>query len=208
MISVFPLIKMSSLHQYPDPSKSNYLNFTQDEIQLIEAVRVDNLDRAKKLLAVGTNPDLIPVRDEWSIIQVAVMFGQSQMIKLLLAKSSYERFHDRDKQNRSLLHLACLSKNLETVSVILRHREIVGGVEILDWVDAFGNTALHYARAFGNHDIAIKLIVFGANSFIKNNAGRRAKDEPEAEKKVKEFEKLIEDTIAQEKMDGDQAVDK
>lgn len=147
----------------------------QDGINaLLDAMSLNDVNKAREILNQGISPDSCLVDSGHSILQTAVYFGNAK-ITLELLKKSQEYYNVMDSENRTLLHLACMSDSIETVDVVLRQGEYKGGFD-LNAQDKDGNTPLHHARYVKNNNIAIKLITFGADPFLTNKKGKTHKD--------------------------------
>jgi ankyrin repeat protein len=118
-----------------------------------------DLNAIESLLAAGFNPNA-PVRDGQTPLSTAMLLGQPELVRLLLAwhADPNQAMDTRTKMNSDKpLHYAARNGNLRMAATLL-----AGGAEI----DARGNagrTALHLAVVGGHLDLIPFLIEKGAN---------------------------------------------
>ena len=78
----------------------------------------------------------------------------------------------RDSSNNTLLLIASKTGSLEIVQLLLNKGANPNSI------NDQGDSALHFALAFGNHEVADKLITYGADQTIKNNMRKTPWDLP------------------------------
>lgn len=138
-----------------------------------------------KLLANGTaSADGIGAEDPEEIRSNAskefreqAMHGSLQKVRQSMASADV---HEQEQgSGRTALHKAAFWGHVHLLPVLIEEAKIDVNVQ-----DSEGDTALHDACRFGHTEVVEKLVAFGADPAIKNNAGQLARDVAEANGKT------------------------
>lgn len=101
-------------------------------------------------------------------LHTAAHHGKLNIIKLLLQYGADTK--RRNKFEQTALHLACKSKNISIVKELLKSST----VDIIDYQDSSGETALTYAVASGDLKLVETLLASEPNLQLKNQFGETA----------------------------------
>jgi ankyrin repeat protein len=139
------------------------------ERPLYIAVSAESVDAVKRLIQAGANPNLyfLLASDSYTLFQVAVVFGNNEIIKSMLESPLLEINAGTGNQNKSALHLAAELDNSRAVGMLLAK-----GAD-LNIRDRDGDTPLHSAIRSGSTRAANALIASGADVNSANSEGVR-----------------------------------
>lgn len=119
----------------------------------------------KNLLKVGINIDEKDANGH-TLLAVSIINQKDEIIKLLVKKGA--SLDILDNQGRNLIHTTVF-KNRAKYIKFLHHNN----GNLINQTDYFGVTALNYALFMGKVELALKLILLGAN--IENNSPKSLK---------------------------------
>ncbi len=130
-----------------------------DKYPLHEAVRIDDIEAARRLLAEGEKHLALDVDDQGMLpLQIAVSTGSIKMVRILIDEYNVDPNHIADSgfssksRGRSPLHLAAAAGKLSIVDFLLDSDANIFAVDI------GGISALHLAIQYGHSSVADKLI--------------------------------------------------
>lgn len=82
-------------------------------------------------------------------------------------------FSDRDKRERSVIHLTSTGNHVQTLEIFLNHALAQGGSDkeklVVNEIDRYSRTALHVAAELGHVDIVNELLKRGASLTVKDD---------------------------------------
>lgn len=136
-----------------------------------ERWRQRTYEMTKVLLEYGANPNQRDVRGDFPVHQ-AVHWGMTDVLELLLQNGASPNVQDVD--GRTPLMDAVGAGRMDMVKLILTH----GGQDSVNWQDARGDTALHWANRYGDSDVVELLLQAGADPSLTNAKGRRPPEVP------------------------------
>lgn len=115
------------------------------------------------------------VVNEWSShgftpLALATYFNRTDIVRLLLAKKVDPNMVSRNDQLTYPLHIAASNNNQEIGKMLIEADAHVNAIQ------ATGETPLHFAAQFGNIDLIVSLLEFGADTSIVNMDGLSAAD--------------------------------
>ena len=108
---------------------------------------------------INKNPNLnLNIKDNSNnyLIQYAILYNYTNIVKLLLSKSIKIDIYDTDQ--RSILYIPIKYRYNNMLKIILENEKDSIGVSLLDYGDNMGLHPLHYAIYFGNID-AVRIIL-------------------------------------------------
>ncbi|XP_078348823.1 transient receptor potential cation channel subfamily A member 1-like isoform X2 [Oculina patagonica] len=129
---------------------------------ILRASLSGHVEIIEQLLDKGASICPLPGSTAPSPLMCAVKRGHHRAILFLLQRGS--PIDLRDSHQRTCLHVAAYSANVETVDIILKN----GGKELIDSLDRDSRTPIHYAAAKGSREIVQKLLDAGANVNVKD----------------------------------------
>ncbi|XP_055641428.1 uncharacterized protein LOC129778512 isoform X2 [Toxorhynchites rutilus septentrionalis] len=121
------------------------------------------------LLGSGADPS-IPLFNEQAILHTAILNGNLNIVRVLLAQPSMVDVNACDSEHRSILHYAVFSRSVAVVKEVLRVR----GLQI-NRQDRQGDSALHLAAENQFVDI-YNLLQKHVDNKLTNGCGKRAID--------------------------------
>lgn len=130
-------------------------SFTRAEdlrIALLEAIKLDDADKVRRLLAQGISPNLREKTHGPAIVMAAKL--QAFRVLAALAEAPGVDLEAADQSGQTALMMAAIAGHQPSVKLLLDRRAKV---------DSPGWTALHYAASRGHTDVARMLIMRGAN---------------------------------------------
>jgi uncharacterized protein len=115
-----------------------------------------------------------PISDGFSLLHVACMFGQRNLVTFLLGRHALVNQNADNKSKATPLHLAAAFREEVTAAAICE-KLIENGAE-LNAKDADGQTALHHAVARGSLLLVATMIEAGGDPYLKDSQGRSPMD--------------------------------
>jgi uncharacterized protein len=115
-----------------------------------------------------------PVSDGFSLMHVACMFGQRNLVTYLLGRHALVNLNADNKSKATPLHLATAYRE-EVTAAAIAEKLIEHGAE-LNAKDADGQTPLHHAVARSSQLLVATLIEAGADPYMKDAQGRSPVD--------------------------------
>ncbi|XP_067002811.2 ankyrin repeat domain-containing protein 6 [Anabrus simplex] len=100
---------------------------------------------------------------------LAALHKHSECVKILLEAELTLKELDVTSGEWNLLHVAASNDDLNTMRVVLEHRQ-----DLLDAQDLYGRTALHVAAEHGHQYCLRLLLEYGANLDVVDNEGYTA----------------------------------
>lgn len=138
-------------------------------LDIFEAAAVGDTHRLQNLLK--TDPTLAASfsGDGWTALHLAAAFGTPEAVAVLLEAGASAKAVSRNAQRNQPLHAAlALSRNLETIKLLLDH-----GADS-DAAQAGGFTPLFSAATANRRDLAELLLAHGADPTKTSDAGKSA----------------------------------
>ena len=102
------------------------------------------------------------------LLHTMVIQGYDDIVGDLLAKGADVKV--KDDQEKTLLHAAAASKNLQVVKVLIENNAEINAI------DKLGKTPLHYAIEKSNYDMVVLLLNEKADINLKDNEGKSPLD--------------------------------
>lgn len=130
-------------------------------IALLEAVRLDDVDTVKRLLAASVSPNLREKAHGPAIVMAAKLDSFASLAEL--ARAPGVDLEATDSTGQTALMLAAIKGHARSVSLLLERGAKVDG--------RAGWTALHYAASGGHVEVARILIRHGANLDARSDNG-------------------------------------
>lgn len=140
-------------------------------LDIFQAAATGNIPHLRALLAA--DPELAHSfsGDGWTPLHLAAAFANPEAVSALLAGGARVDAVSRNPQQNQPLHATlALSKNPETVQLLLEHGAPVNAAQ------ASGFTPIFSAATANRRDLAELLISHGADPHRKNDAGKSAAD--------------------------------
>ncbi|KAJ2981656.1 hypothetical protein NUW58_g6637 [Xylaria curta] len=137
---------MAALEEHPTHYEQAYRN-----LRPLHIAAIFGLDELLKRLISTNAHDLNAVTTgDWTALHWAARHGSEEVLRLLLRA----RADSTDLQGRTALYLACWARQLETVRVLLSHRNRADA----KICNIHGTTPLHYAARQGDDEIVRELL--------------------------------------------------
>lgn len=124
-----------------------------------------------KAIEIITNEKIdVNIQDKNNIymIQYAIIFNNIELIKILIVNNCKLDFID--SEGYSILYIPIKFGYNEIIDILIKNIDIVG-IPIIDIIDKYGNTALHYCILYNNIDAFIKIIDITTTENVLNNKG-------------------------------------
>jgi len=129
---------------------------------ILRACLSGHVEIIEHLISKGASICPLPGSTAPSPLMCAAKRGHNSAILFLLQRGS--PIDLRDSHQRTCLHVAAHSADVETVDIILKN----GGKDLIDSLDKDNRTPIHYAAAKGSYEIVQKLLDAGANINVKD----------------------------------------
>ncbi|MGB4191513.1 MAG: ankyrin repeat domain-containing protein [Rickettsiales bacterium] len=122
-------------------------NYSEQDVELIEAVASKEFELVKEALDSGANPNLLFMPDGSPILHEAVAGGNIEIIKLLLSYGA--EINGLNSSNQSVLHFLGTLGEVDLFNFFIER-----GID-QSIVDNQGNTAADYVIEYNCHDATI-----------------------------------------------------
>ncbi|XP_020632929.1 transient receptor potential cation channel subfamily A member 1-like isoform X2 [Orbicella faveolata] len=129
---------------------------------ILRACLSGHVEIIEHLITKGAAICSLPGSSAPSPLMCAAKRGHNRAILFLLQRGS--PIDLRDSHQRTCLHVAAHSADVETVDIILEN----GGRDLIDSLDKDNRTPIHYAASKGSYEIVQKLLDAGANINVKD----------------------------------------
>jgi hypothetical protein len=133
-----------------------------DQTDLHSAALVGDVERVKKLLKKGADPNAED-KDGWTPLHVAASVGHVDVVKLLLERRANPNAEDKD--GKTPLHYAAYKGHFDVVRLLLEH-----GADP-NVRDEYGVTPLYVAAYRGHVDVVALLLERGADPNAEDKDG-------------------------------------
>jgi len=145
-------------------NQKNKHNATPLEI----AIKRNNIEIVKRLLAAGANPDVLNSKGK-HLLEQAIFIGNAAIVKLLLASESRDNEKIRDLS--LFLRTAIIQSHHEIALMLISHCTAMGQISEIDKGDDFGQTPLMLAAQEQDTKLITTILESGANINAQNNDG-------------------------------------
>lgn len=139
------------------------------EIQLLEAIKTDQLDAVCSLLDVGANPNIRDTKTGLTALMMAARLANVAIVATLL-EAGAEIWTLDSCLGTSVLHQACQGGSVEVVQLLIAAGAFVDAVT----ANSGHSTPLHEALLQGHLDCAEVLLEAGANLWVEDDHGQTA----------------------------------
>ena len=158
------IIKINNIIQY------YYIVYMSKEKQLFKYIKNHQYDDLIKLIKSDDKIDLNEQDDNGVyLIQYAIMFGQRDIIALLISRNC--KLDIIDSEGKGIFYLPIKFGYIEIIRLLINFSNVVVGIPLLEMQDSLSNIPIHYAIMFNRMDITKEMLATNFNLNIKDVNG-------------------------------------